>query len=511
MGSNDKLEFGGDYSGFFTDDGDVRYRMVGLFRQADGQQDGSTMDHYYVAPSFAWDITDRTHFTLLSSFLKKDGVPTSGFLPLYGTVLDTPYGKINPKTHLGEPDRDHTKLEQYSVGYEFSHEFENGLTASQNFRWGRLDIDQLSTFVYGSDNDRLGNRGYSYTNGTSDTYSVDNRVLKEFNFGVASNTVMAGIDYQHNKTDGVNTGFGTTVSSIDLFNPVHSPDFILETADPYNLKTEQLGFYLSNQMNINDMFDINLNVRQNQAESTVDGTKAYDVDHTTYGAGLMYHAPLGISPYLSYSTSFKPTTGKDASGRFYEPYEGEQFEVGVKYEPEWIDGLFTLAYFDLTEKNALVSDSSNVQVQAGERTNKGVELQADLNLTDNLATQFAYTHNDSDQVLSVGNTVRTPLIPNDQFSAKVSYQFIGDTILNGLKLGAGVRYVGSSTDEQWYPGVKIDSYTLVDAMLSYPLAEQFNLQINATNLGDEEYVSGCSFYCYYGESRSVDMRVTYQW
>ncbi|KAF1027408.1 MAG: Ferrichrome outer membrane transporter/phage receptor [Acinetobacter bereziniae] len=152
VGSLDKREIGADYSGLISDE--VRYRMVGLFRQADGQQKGSEMDHYYVARSFAWDITDRTHFTLLTSFLKKDGVPTSGFLPLYGTVLDTPYGKIDPKTNLGEPDRDYSKLEQTSIGYEFSHEFENGLIASQNFRWGRFDLNQLSTFAWGSDNNR---------------------------------------------------------------------------------------------------------------------------------------------------------------------------------------------------------------------------------------------------------------------------------------------------------------------------------------------------------------------
>ncbi|MCH7389506.1 TonB-dependent siderophore receptor [Acinetobacter dispersus] len=507
VGSLDKREIGADYSGVITDD--VRYRLVGLFRQADGQQKGSEMDHYYVAPSFAWDITDRTHFTLLTSFLKKDGVPTSGFLPLYGTVLDTPYGKINPKTNLGELERDYSKLEQTSIGYEFSHEFENGLVASQNFRWGRLDLNQLSTFAWGSDNNRLAKRGYSYTNGTSDTYSVDNRLVKDFNFGPVSNKVMLGVDYQHNKIDGVNNGFGS-VPQIDMFNPVHTPDFAV-IGSPYNLKTEQLGFYLSNQANINDLVDVNIGVRHDQAESTVDNSKAYDVNHTSYNVGVMYHAPLGISPYLNYSTSFRPSTGKDGQGRFYKPYEGEQYEVGVKYAPDWMNGQITLAYFDLNEKNALVSDASNVQSQAGKRTNKGVELQADLKLTDNLSTQLAYTHNDSKQDLDGGKTIRTPLIPNDQIAAKFSYLFTDATFLNGLRLGAGVRYVGSTNDEQYYPDYKVKSYTLIDAMASYPLNKQLDVQVNATNLSDKKYVSACSFYCYYGAGRSVDLRVNYKW
>ena len=57
----------------------------------------------------------------------------------------------------------------------------------------------------------------------------------------------------------------------------------------------------------------------------------------------------------------------------------------------------------------------------------------------------------------------------------------------------------------------MDPYTLYDAMLSYPLNEQFDVQVNATNLSNKEYVSTCPFYCYYGAECAVDIRVTYKW
>lgn len=512
LGNLNQREVSADYSGLVNDNDALRYRVVGLYRQADSIMDGAEMKHYYFAPSLAWDISDNTNLTVLTSYLKKDGVPTSGFLPIWGTLIDTPHGTINPKDNLGEPESDRLKLEQVSLGYEFSHNFDNGLSFAQNFRFGHMDNYLTSTFVYGSDNDRTGKRGYNLTDGTSDTYSLDNRLIKEFNIGALQNKVMAGIDYQKNKTDGLNNGFGMA-PDIDLFNPVHTPDFD-RTADIYQQDTEQLGFYLSNQMNWNDIIDVNLGIRRDNAEGeALQGTNKYkyDVNNTSYNAGIMYHSPLGISPYFSYSTSFQPTIGIDGYGRGYQPYEGEQYEVGLKYKPTWVDGNITLAYFDLTEKNALVSDSSNVSVQAGKRTNKGFELQADLNVTDSLSTQVAYTHNDSEQDLSASNTIRTPAIPNDQFSAKLHYLFLGDSPLNGLRVGAGVRYVGSTDDQQYYPGYKVGSYTLVDAMASYPLSDQLDLQINATNLTDKKYVSSCSFYCYYGVARSVDMRLTYKW
>lgn len=511
-GNLDKREVSADYSGLFTEDGSLRYRLVGQFRQGDSQLDGAHMKNYYFAPSFAWDLSDKTHFTLLTSYLKKDGVPTSGFMPAYGSLKDTPYGHIGHDTNLGEPSTDRLKVDEYTAGYEFSHEFENGLIFTQNYKWKRMDNYLFSVFAWGSDEDRLANRGYSYTDGVSETNSIDNRLIKEFVVGDIKNKVMAGVDYYKNKTDGVNNGFGWA-PQIDMFNPVHNSDFPIAYT-PYHVKTEQLGVYLANQFSWNDLIDVNLGVRQDHAKSKVDqsNTKAdYDVDHTTYTAGFMYHAPFGISPYLSYSTSFQPVAGIDGYGNAYKPYEGEQYEVGVKYEPEWMRGDITLAYFDLTEKNALVADSSNISVQAGKRTNKGVELQANLKITNQLSTQFAYTHNDSEQELSTSQTIRTPAIPNDQISGKINYRFMTDNFWNGLRLGAGVRYVGSTNDEQYSPGYKVDSYTLYDAMASYPLNEQLDVQVNATNLSNEKYVSACSFYCYYGAERTVDMRVTYKW
>lgn len=96
-----------------------------------------------------------------------------------------------------------------------------------------------------------------------------------------------------------------------------------------------------------------------------------------------------------------------------------------------------------------MSDSSGVQVQAGECNNKGIELQADLKLTDGLSTQLAYTHNDSTQDLNTKKTIHTPLIPNNQVAAKVSYAFTWDNLLNGLRVGASVRLAVLNTHVQY--------------------------------------------------------------
>ncbi|MBP6345654.1 MAG: TonB-dependent siderophore receptor [Neisseriaceae bacterium] len=510
-GTDDRRGISADYSGVLNADNSLRYRVVGQYRREDGMQNGTEMKHYYFAPSLTWDISDKTNLTFLASWQKEKGTPTNGFMPGYGSLINTPYGKIDRHTNLGEPSRDYTDREQLSFGYEFQHAFDNGWQFSQNYRYSRLDLDFLGVFAWSSDQDRLAKRGYSYNQGISTVHSLDNRLRKTWHFGALDTTVLLGTDYMRSKIDGENEPFGT-VGPIDMFNPMYGQDFKVK-GQYYKIKQTQLGLYGQTQFEWDKRVLLNLGVRHDQAKN--DGIMGkvqtdYDVNNTVWQGGLMYKAKNGLSPYLNYSESFRPTAGVDGYDRAYQPYEAKQTEVGVKYTPSWLDGTLSLAYFDLKEKNALMSDSSNVSVQAGERQNKGVELQADVALNDEWATTVSYTYNDATQDLSAKQTIRAPMVARHMAAAQIRYT-PQQGVLRGLSLATGLRYVGSTTDEANYPGEKVPSYTLWDAMAHYQMNRNWSLQVNARNLTDKEYVSACSFYCYYGAGRSVEGKLSYKW
>ncbi|KGQ70844.1 hypothetical protein OA57_03835 [Chelonobacter oris] len=511
FGNNHQRTVNGDYSGYANESGSVRYRLVAQFRKEDGTQDYTGMKHYYFAPSLTWDISDKTRLTLLAGYQREHGRPTNGFLPAYASLLPSTFGNIARNTYFGEPDRDNMEREQLSAGYEFQHEFNNGWIFSQNYRFNHLDMDLLGVFAWSADNNRTAYRGYSYSKGTSATHSVDNRISKTWTFdnGI-ENTLLLGSDYLHAKTKGNNNGFGF-VPGIDLFAPVYGAPFSV-TSTPYHIKNSQWGFYVQDQLRINNDWIFDLGLRHDKAKSNsfVDNTDtSYNISHNTVSGGAMYVFENGLAPYLSYAESFRPTTGVDGYGRVYKPYESKQYEAGIKYAPSFIDGTVSIAYFDLTEKNALVSDSSNISVQAGERRNKGIEVQADLNLTDNWSMSAAYTHNHSRQDLSTTTTIRTPMVAKHTASLWTSYRLQG--ILDGLTVGTGVRYVGSTTDDQYYAGYNVPSYTVWDAMAQYQFDSNWQLQVNATNLTNKKYLSGCSFYCYYGAERLVNATLSYKW
>ncbi|MCY0656347.1 TonB-dependent receptor domain-containing protein, partial [Klebsiella pneumoniae] len=69
-------------------------------------------------------------------------------------------------------------------------------------------------------------------------------------------------------------------------------------------------------------------------------------------AGLLYAFDNGISPYVSYSTSFDPNLYPGAPGADpLKPTTGKQTEVGVKYQIPGGNTLLTLSWFDITQRN----------------------------------------------------------------------------------------------------------------------------------------------------------------
>lgn len=511
-GHRGRLGLGIDYNGIANEAGTAYYRIVAQARREDGQQRDTDMKSYYLAPSVTFDFTDRTSLTFLTSIQREDGTPTNGFLPAYGTIIDTPYGRIDRRLNAGEPGFDHLGRTQISAGWLLSHEFNDDWTFTQNYKFSRLSVDQRNVFAYGSDGDRELVRGYTYTDGNTRNHYIDNRVSGRLQLTEDIELLPSiGFDYLKSNTSGVNNGFGL-VPNLDMFEPVYGRPFDVN-ATPYELNTRQLGMYASAQLRVGESWNFNAGVRHDRASSSGNingGDTSYDVSHNSFNVGAMYISDFGVAPYISYSESFKPVAGVDGYGNTYQPYEARQMEVGVKLEPTWLDGTVTLAWFDVEEKNALISDASNIQSQSGKRTNQGVEIQGDINLTPATVLRASYTHNHSRQDISADLTVRTPLIPKHQASLWLSHRFMLPNA-QPLTVAAGVRYNGSTEDERYYPGEEVPSHTLVDMMMRYQMNREWALQLNARNLTDKTYVAGCDFYCYYGGGRTVDVQLQYQW
>lgn len=507
-GNRNHQQFAFDTSGPATESGDVRYRFVGLYKERDGDLDDTENERVYFAPSLEWDISDDTQLTVLASFQKDDGVPVNPFKLAYGTVESTPFGKVDPKTNYGAPDYDKDERTQTAIGYEFRHALDDTWKFEQDFRYSHLDLDLRSTYMMmGTGDGRTASRGHLQRDGEIDSFTIDNRMVGKWYTERTENTLLLGFDYQDLSLDGREfDNFAYDV--VDIFDPrgviTPVPDDQLTRRQ---INKEQLGLYVQDQLRIDDHWVLLGGVRYDSADVRNE-SELYNVtvDETqtaiSWSGGVMYLGGNGLNPYLSYTESFQPVAQTDMSGAVFEEIEGEQWELGVKYAPLSWDGYVTAAVFDIDESNSFATTPGGYQAQEGEKTATGLELEGVGYLTEVLKLTAAYTYTDARDA----NDDRAALIPRHMASAWLDYDFVG-TALDGLTVGAGIRYMGESVDGS----ITVPDYTVGDAMARYDFDRHWTAQVNVNNITDEEYVASCDFWCYYGESRSVIGSLSYRW
>lgn len=516
VGTNEHRQIGIDSTGPVGEGDDLSYRLVGLYRDQEGDLDFTENERYYLAPSLTWDISDQSNLTLLTSFQKDDAMPASPFKLPYGTIQGTPYGKVDPSTNYSEPDYETNERTQSSLGYALSHQVNDTWRFEQDFRYSEADLFLRSGFILSQSqtNPREGSRGLFYRDGETKSWTVDNRFVGTWFTERTENTFLIGVDYQDLNKKG-KEAYASFGDPIDLFDPQYGNFTPIDPASLTLLEIDkqQTGYYLQHQLRLDDRWVFLAGARYDQAELeninwTSGGREGGDNEQLSLSGGVMYLAPNGVSPYLSYTESFEPIASTDGNGDLYDPTTGQQLEVGVKIAPEGLDGYVTAAVYRIEEENSLGTTLNNgIRVQDAERTTDGFELESVSYLTDQLELTAAYTYSDATVKDGAGSDERqAALIPHHQASAWLDYSFT--ELAPGLKVGAGARFVGETEGGD----TEVPSYTVLDMMAQYAFAPQWQAQLNVTNVADREYVASCaSGYCYYGAERSVVGSVSYRW
>ena len=516
-------------------DGHFFYRLTGLYRDSDTQYDydgGHSIadDRTYVAPSLTWQPSDDTTFTLLGDYLHND---TAG--PFTVTIVRP--GKDPKPTHIlsGEPNFNESDTKQQTIGYRFEHHFNDVWTVRQNLRYGSIDFSYANMTLNGAlIADRYYNRTASIIDEQIDSLTLDNQLQAQFRSGDFEHTALLGLDYQKSDYDTrTRGGLGPQLDIADPAYGQHVNTPALVTTNSHQDR-HQLGVYAQEQLKYNERLVFTLGLRQDDADSkttnrlktTPDRVTKLDDKAFTYRAGLTYLFENGIAPYISYSESFLPTAGVNPDGSDFKPTEGQQYEIGVKFQPDNFDGYFTVSWFDLTQKNVLTPDPArtNYREQTGEINSKGIELEGVVSLTQGLDLIASYTYDDvkvtSDNAASITQPgkkgLRPAFVAKNLASLWANYTVQGGA-LAGFGFGAGVRYVGPTYADA-NNSIRNDGYTLVDAVLRYDLGQLTptlsgaRFQLNANNLFNKDYVMcTATSNCTWGLERSVIGSVNYRW
>ncbi len=548
MGTDSLFQTGFDFSDALDDDGVYSYRLTGLARSANAQQQGAEEQRYAIAPSFTWRPDDKTNFTFLSYFQNEPETGYYGWLPKEGTVSKLPNGSRLPTDFNEGADNNTYSRNEKMVGYSFDHEFNDTFTVRQNLRYAQNKVSQKSVYGYGmcsdplytkdpanspcasipqSDWDHTLTRQYVDDNEKLQNFSVDTQLQSKFATGSLDHTLLTGVDYMRMRND-INSWFGYagSVAPSDIYNLDRS-DFDFGShpgpGAPYRVlnKQEQTGLYAQDQMQWDKVL-VTLGGRYDWAKqdslNRVSGVlDSRDDRQFTWRGGVNYLFDNGVTPYFSYSESFEPTSQVGESGNIFAPSKGKQYEAGVKYVPSDRPIVLTGAVYQLTKTNNLMADPSGSfwSVEGGEIRSRGVEIEAKAALSASVNVVGSYTYTDAEYTTDTTYKGNTPAqVPKHMASLWGDYTLY-DGALSGLTLGTGVRYTSSSYGDP-ANSFKVGSYTLVDALVRYDLARVgmagSNVALHVNNLFDREYVASCfnTYGCFWGAERQVVATATFR-
>ncbi|WP_166838333.1 TonB-dependent siderophore receptor [Rheinheimera pleomorphica] len=536
LGNYSRKQLAGDITGALNDDASLQGRLVALWRDSDTQTDYVPDNSVVLAPSFSWQASDATKITVLANFQQNESGSSTQFFPHQGTIVPNEFGQIPSNRFVSEPGFDKYDTEQTALTAIVEHD----LSADWQLRLASRYSDSHADYhtMYGwppklQDDNRSVNRVVYLSDADSRAFTSDLQLHGTLQTGAVQHRLVAGFDYQNAYTDN-DSFYAATGGLLDLYNPVYGQITNLPTeaniADNPSSTVYQAGIYLQDNMKIADKWLVSAALRRDRATTNPQNAASSTQNATTGRLGLMYLFDSGISPYISFSESFEPLLGTDAYGKPFEPKKGQQVEAGLKYQPKGTEHLLTAAVFDITEQNRTTTLSAvqasdpavinpNGQVQDGEVTSKGIELEAQLAWQElDIYASYAYI----DAYVSQSNTpgeLGATLSAQPEHLASVWATWRPATLQN-WQFGAGVRYVGETSDGTAYVeqnGVVLnnplmtDSYTLFDAMVGYNFGT-YQISLQAQNITDKTVITSCLARgdCFYGQRRAISANLRYQ-
>ncbi|MDH1519627.1 TonB-dependent siderophore receptor [Acinetobacter johnsonii] len=466
------------------------FRVVGHASDQDDPTDYVYYKNYYIAPSYNFDLGEKDELSVIASYQHRDFIRQQGIPYSNGA-----YKNYSQTLFFGAPNLSNT-VDVLRLGSNYAHYFDNGWTFKQNFAVTTTDADNNP--VLAGSNNTLPTIKRTVERQIKDdvNFALDHNLSRHFDWGKTRYDLMIGLDMMHERSDYERRR--NSLSSFNANNSVYTAIPKATTTIAHQITdTQYMGVYLRNNFKIDDHWILGLSGRHDWTQVEIDNiltnTTTKNSDNAFTGnASLMYQINDMFAPYLSYATSFFPVSDTGAGGILLDPEEGEQFEVGVKFQGlnQRLQGY--VAYYDLTRQNVTEPDSTNTHhVQIGEQKTKGFETELSAALTDqwNLTATYSYIPTakitESETSSDIGKRINH--VPKNAASLSTQYFFADEQL--GWNIGASANYQGARTAQRGTDYVPLSSYTLYDVSAGYE-AKNWGAKFSVKNLFDKEYLVG---------------------
>ncbi|WP_317203197.1 catecholate siderophore receptor Fiu [Janthinobacterium sp.] len=360
---------------------------------------------------------------------------------------------------------------------------------------------------------------------TNEILATQTTLTAEFATGAVKHALVGGVELISERQTAYGVGGTGTLPDANLYRPnpgapvdgrnlVRTPtraEFHINTQSAYVFDTLKLGeqWQISGGVRV-DHFNASyaaVALSTLAANPTLPvGTQIptnLDLSDTLFNGKLaaLYKPTPDSSVYAMIASSKQPPGGaamgfnaslSSAANPKFDPQTTTTKEIGAKWDLLKQKLALTAALYRTDVKNEIEQDPLDKQYyQTGHKRVQGVELGVTGELARNWLISAGYTRMDTSVVAGAAVTSdggsALNYTPKQAFTGWTAY-----TLPMGLKLGGGVRFVDSllrGKDGAVGTPTHTESYWVADAMASYPISKNVELQLNVYNLANKSYVA----------------------
>jgi iron complex outermembrane receptor protein len=511
----------------------VALRVNTAYHSEGSFQDAGFKKSFFIAPSLAYEVTDRLKFLVVTEILEQERAVAPVF---FNTNRAAPLTYSNVKELNLNPDLSFTnnslsiKNPRTNIQAQMIYKLSDSWSSQTVISRATTESDGYYSYIWP---DAEGTNFGQYF-----TYVKESRVATDFqqnfngDFKIAGlrNRILIGMDYFHQQATNNGLGYvwvrnvtpqggenfidpdtGEERDPISMSKP--SIDALLAATTPgnSNASNSALGVYISDVINVTDQLLVLASLRgdyYNTEAVKSDPTDDFDEFVLSPKFGIVYQAlPEKLSVFANYQNAFHNNglvSVADADGsnprlKAFKPDEGNQWEAGIKTNL-LKDRLFaTASYYDIKVKNRLVGDPANFYntLQLGAIESKGFEIEFTANLVTGLSLIGGYSHNETLNTKGIESDFysepgRVPggQGPQDQINFWGTYQFTKGALKNlGAGLGGNYASAYRVADNSITGIFDLPSYTVINASVFYNV-DKFRIAINVNNVANEKYYIG---------------------
>ncbi|NVZ82269.1 TonB-dependent siderophore receptor [Pseudomonas yamanorum] len=539
-GSDQTRRYVLDVNRQFLDSAAFRLNLMSHEQNVAGR-DAINYDRWGVAPSLTFGLGTPTRVNVSYYHMESNDLPDSGIPYGYSSPTAATHGHDKPtdggdsNNFYGLKDRDFRKTRADISTFSIEHDLNENMTLKNTLRHGNTGQDYILTQPDDSKRNvsqfgtvwRRANARVS----TTETTTNQTDLFGSFQALGFKHSYSTGLEFtgEETRVSGYNFGTsnnaqvcnpGTAPSCTSLSNPNPNDPWnssITRNYNGTNTKATSRAAYVFDTIELDPQWLLNVGLRYDTFD-TVANTNAVpsatvkarskiknDSQFFNWQAGLVWKPAENGSIYASYATSASPAgglVGEGADGNplsagaatsDLQPEETVNYELGTKWDLFHDRLSLTAAVFRTEKKNTRILVDALTYENGGESRVDGLELSASGKLTDHWQVFAGYSYlkselvdpglNGRNGVISSGSSKgnQMPNTPKNSFSLWTTYD-----VTPKLTIGGGAFYVDEVYGDAGNT-VYVPSYTRYDAMASYKLTKNVDLQLNVQNLTDKTY------------------------